>query len=124
AIPPLLIGDPLRLSQVILNLCSNALKFTERGEIELRLAPLAQSENELVLEVAVRATGIGTAPGACEHLFDAFTQADQSTTRRFGGTGLGLAISRRLVERMGGRIWLAESTPGKGSTFCFTVRLG
>ncbi|QIK37484.1 response regulator [Caldichromatium japonicum] len=123
-IPPILIGDPLRLNQVILNLCSNALKFTERGEIELRFEALEIEEKELVLQVMVRDTGIGIAPEVQAYLFEPFTQADRSTTRRFGGTGLGLAISRRLIEQMGGRIWLAQSAPGQGSTFCFALPLG
>ena len=122
-IPPVLIGDPLRLNQVLLNLCGNALKFTDGGEIEVALHRLDASETELRLQVCVRDTGIGMTPEVQSRLFEKFTQADQSTTRRFGGTGLGLAISKTLVELMGGRLWIEDSRPGHGTTFCFTVRL-
>jgi two-component system, sensor histidine kinase and response regulator len=124
AIPHRLIGDPLRLGQVLLNLCGNAVKFTEKGEVELALQIRSATETDLTLLVSVRDTGIGMTPEVQERLFQKFTQADQSTTRRFGGTGLGLAISRRLVELMGGDIWLEESRPGKGTTICCTVKLG
>ena len=124
AIPPTLVGDSLRLGQVLLNLCGNAVKFTDQGEVELALRCLASSETDLTLQVCVRDSGIGMTPEVQAGLFEKFTQADQSTTRRFGGTGLGLAICRNLVELMGGRIWVEDSEPGKGSTFCFTVRLG
>ncbi len=123
SIPPALIGDPLRLGQVLLNLCSNAIKFTEAGEVELSFRGLAAGETSLTLQVSVRDTGIGMAPEVQEKLFQKFTQADQSTTRKFGGTGLGLAISKLLVELMGGRIWIEDSQPGKGSTFCCTLQL-
>ena len=122
-IPPTLIGDPLRLTQVLVNLCGNALKFTERGEIELALRQLNRDAQSLLLQICVRDTGIGLTAEAQARLFATFTQADQSTTRRFGGSGLGLAISKRLVELMGGRLWIEESTPGQGTTFCLTVRL-
>jgi signal transduction histidine kinase/DNA-binding response OmpR family regulator len=123
AIPPQLIGDPLRLGQVLLNLCGNAVKFTEQGEVELSLRALTITAGELVLQVCVRDSGIGMAPEVQAKLFEKFTQADQTTTRRFGGTGLGLAISKRLVELMGGRIWVEDSLPGHGTTLCFTVRV-
>ena len=122
-IPPVLVGDPLRVGQVLLNICNNAVKFTEEGEVELSFLKLNQSESELTLQVSVRDTGIGMAPGIQEKLFQKFTQADQTVTRRFGGTGLGLAISKNLVEMMGGRIWIEDSQLGKGTTICFTLQL-
>ena len=121
--PLRLIGDPLRLGQILLNLCSNAVKFTEQGEVELSFRCLNASETELTIQVCVRDSGIGMPPEVQQKLFEKFTQADQSTTRRFGGTGLGLAISKNLVELMGGRIWVEDTQPGKGTTICFTVRL-
>jgi two-component system sensor histidine kinase/response regulator len=123
SIPPLLIGDPLRLGQVMLNLCSNAVKFTEQGEVELAFRRINVSETDLTIQVCVRDSGMGMTPEVQTRLFEKFTQADQSTTRRFGGTGLGLAISKNLVELMGGRIWVEDSQPGKGTTICFTVQL-
>jgi signal transduction histidine kinase/DNA-binding response OmpR family regulator/HPt (histidine-containing phosphotransfer) domain-containing protein len=123
AIPVRLLGDPLRLGQILLNLCGNAVKFTEQGEVELALRAINIRDDELNLQVCVRDSGIGMSEEAQARLFEEFSQADQSTTRRFGGTGLGLAISRRLVELMGGRIWVEESRPGKGTSICFTVRL-
>ena len=108
---------------MLLNLCGNALKFTDSGEIEVALHRLDASKTELRLQVCVRDTGIGMTPEVQARLFEKFTQADQSTTRRFGGTGLGLAISKTLVELMGGRLWIEDSRPGRGTTFCFTVRL-
>ncbi|WP_296893473.1 response regulator [Thiobacillus sp.] len=123
SIPPVLIGDPLRLGQVLLNLCGNAVKFTEQGEIELALSGIDLTETALTLQACVRDSGIGMTAEVQSRLFEKFTQADQSTTRRFGGTGLGLAISRNLVEQMGGRIWVEDSQPGVGTTICFTVRL-
>lgn len=122
-IPARLIGDPLRLGQILLNLCGNAVKFTERGEIELAFHRLDINDTEITIRVCVRDTGIGMSPDAQKTLFEKFTQADQTTTRRFGGTGLGLAISKNLVELMGGRIWVENSAPGKGTTICFTVPL-
>ena len=109
-------GDPLRLEQVLLNLLSNAVKFTQQGHIELRVAPAAPPEPEPVLRFEVVDTGIGMTPDQASHVFEAFAQADASTTRRFGGTGLGLAISKRLVQLMQGRIGV-DSRPGEGSTF-------
>jgi two-component system, sensor histidine kinase and response regulator len=120
-IPSRLVGDPLRLGQVLLNLCGNAVKFTEQGEVELTFRCLAAGETDLTIQVCVRDSGVGMTPEVQQKLFQKFTQADQSTTRRFGGTGLGLAISRNLVELMGGRIWVEDSHPGKGTTICFTV---
>lgn len=122
-IPPLLIGDPLRLGQVLLNLCGNAVKFTEKGEVELGFRCVTASETDITLQAYVRDSGIGIAADVQDRLFEKFTQADQSTTRRFGGTGLGLAISKSLVNLMGGRIWVEETAVGKGTTMCFTVQL-
>lgn len=121
--PDLLSGDLGRLRQVLANLVGNAIKFTRQGEVVLEVAPVERSEKEAVLQFRVKDTGIGIPFEKQKLIFDAFTQADGSTTRIYGGTGLGLTISRRLVEMMGGRLWL-ESTPGQGSTFTFTVRLG
>ncbi|MBS0353630.1 MAG: response regulator [Proteobacteria bacterium] len=123
AIPTRLLGDPLRLGQILLNLCGNAVKFTEQGEVELALHALNIRNDALSLQVCVRDSGIGMSEEAQARMFEQFSQADQSTTRRFGGTGLGLAISRRLVELMDGRIWVEESRPGKGTSICFTVHL-
>ncbi len=122
-IPPVLLGDPLRLGQVLLNLCGNAVKFTEQGEIEVAFQRIQGSAGDLTMQVCVRDTGIGMTPEAQSRLFEKFTQADQSTTRRFGGTGLGLAICKNLVEMMGGRVWIEDSQPGRGTILCFTVRL-
>ena len=115
-----LIGDPTRLQQVLVNLCSNALKFTEAGEIVVSVRPQQISREQTTLEFSVRDTGIGMSEDETAKLFTPFTQADTSTTRKFGGTGLGLAISKNLVERMHGEIWV-ESEPGTGSTFTFTA---
>ncbi|WP_374245421.1 response regulator [Zoogloea sp.] len=122
-IPPVLVGDPLRLGQIMLNLCSNAVKFTEKGEVELAFRCIEASDTDLTLHFSIRDTGIGMTPELVGRLFQKFTQADQTTTRRFGGTGLGLAISKHLVELMDGRIWIEESVPGKGTTVCCTVHL-
>jgi two-component system, sensor histidine kinase and response regulator len=121
-VPDQVIGDPSRLRQVLVNLVGNALKFTEEGEVLLTVGLEGQNQHDVVLHVAVRDTGIGIAPDKQQSIFSPFTQADGSTTRRFGGTGLGLTISSQLVELMGGRLWV-ESTEGKGSTFHFTVNL-
>ncbi len=123
ALPPTLVGDPLRLGQVLTNLVNNAIKFTERGEIRLRIELVERTGEKVQLKFSVRDTGIGMTREQAERLFQPFTQADMSTTRKHGGTGLGLTISRRLVELMGGRIGL-ESEPGIGSTFFFTAWLG
>jgi len=121
-VPRLLRGDPARLQQVLVNLIGNAVRFTERGEIVVRLVKEAASVAEACVRCEVRDTGIGIAPAAQKLLFQPFTQVDGSTTRRHGGSGLGLAISAQLVERMGGRIEV-ESEPGSGSTFRFTMKL-
>jgi PAS domain S-box-containing protein len=115
-------GDPLRIGQVLLNLVSNAVKFTEAGEIELNIVIVEQIEGRTKLLFAVRDSGVGMAEEQMTRLFQAFTQADSSTTRKYGGTGLGLSISKKLVEMMGGQIW-AESEVGIGSTFRFTIWL-
>ncbi|GAA4889294.1 response regulator [Ferrimonas pelagia] len=113
-------GDPLRLGQVLVNLLSNAVKFTEQGEVELGCEDLRDEVDRTTLKFWVRDTGIGISPAQQKRLFDAFSQADGSTTRQFGGTGLGLSISKHLVAMMGGNIEV-ESTPGKGTTFSFTI---
>jgi PAS domain S-box-containing protein len=119
-IPPNLVGDPLRLGQILVNLVNNALKFTERGEVIVAIGVEEQTSERVKLNFSVRDTGIGMTPEQLTRLFQAFSQADTSTTRKFGGTGLGLSISRRLVEMMGGEIG-AESEAGVGSTFRFTA---
>lgn len=115
-----LLGDPLRLRQVLMNLVSNAIKFTVQGGVTVRVTLCEPGEDGLRLRFAVADTGVGIAPERIESLFDSFTQSDGSTTRRYGGTGLGLAISRELVSMMGGRIG-AESEMGKGARFWFEV---
>ena len=121
-IPENLLGDPLRLGQILTNFVNNAVKFTERGEIHVDIALVERTGDKVQLKFSVRDTGIGMTHEQSAKLFQPFTQADMSTTRKHGGTGLGLTICRRLVELMGGRIWL-ESEPGVGSTFFFTVWL-
>jgi two-component system sensor histidine kinase/response regulator len=123
AIPEQLEGDPLRLGQILTNLVNNAIKFTDHGEVRLKIEPLARTGEKVQLKFSVRDTGIGMSREQAAKLFQPFSQADMSTTRKHGGTGLGLTICRRLVELMGGQIWL-ESEPGVGSTFLFTVWLG
>ncbi|MGH8355384.1 MAG: ATP-binding protein, partial [Pseudomonas sp.] len=121
-VPRHLIGDPGRIRQVLANLSNNAVKFTERGQVLIDVEALTQSEAEVVLRISIQDSGIGIPADKLEQLFEKFTQADASTTRRYGGTGLGLAISKQLVELMGGSIG-ALSRPGEGSTFWFTLRL-
>jgi len=122
-IPPNLVGDPLRLGQILINLVNNSVKFTERGEVIISIAAEEQVSGRVKLKFSVRDTGIGMTPEQSARLFQAFAQADTSTTRKFGGTGLGLSISKRLVEMMGGNIW-AESQAGVGSIFHFTAWFG
>ncbi len=123
SVPELLVGDPSRLRQIVLNLVGNAVKFTERGEVALRVTVEALHDDSLVLKFSVRDTGIGIAPEKQALVFEPFAQADSSTTRRFGGTGLGLTISSRLIRMMHGRVWL-ESELGSGSRFHFTAQFG
>jgi two-component system, sensor histidine kinase and response regulator len=120
-VPDALVGDPTRLRQILLNLAGNALKFTDRGEVEVSAVVEARADSELTLHFSVRDTGIGIPKEKQKLIFESFTQVDGSMTRKHGGTGLGLTISARLTEMMGGRIWV-ESEPGQGSTFHFTVR--
>lgn len=120
-VPERVIGDPVRLGQVVTNLAGNAIKFTEKGEVTVEV-DAEEARDGVVLQFTIRDTGVGIPAANLDTIFDAFTQADGSTTRRFGGTGLGLSISSRLVEMMGGRITV-ESEVGKGSAFRFSVRL-
>src|SRR5213076_2797460 len=122
-IPEVLLGDPLRLGQILTNFVNNAVKFTERGEIRLEVEQVERTGEKVQLKFSVRDTGIGMTPEQSAKLFQPFVQADSSTTRKHGGTGLGLTICRRMVDLMGGRIWL-ESEPGAGTTFYFTAWLG
>jgi CheY-like chemotaxis protein/nitrogen-specific signal transduction histidine kinase len=119
-VPPAVRGDPGRLRQVLVNLLGNAIKFTEEGEIVLRVTTEEAAPDVVMLHVSVTDTGVGIAREHQQSIFEAFTQADGSITRRYGGSGLGLTISSRIAELMGGRLWL-ESEPGRGSTFHFTV---
>jgi len=121
AVPNNLIGDPTRLLQVVLNLLGNAIKFTKEGEVHVGVNVERQDENDCELHFIVRDTGIGIAHDKLQLVFEPFVQADGSTTRKFGGTGLGLTICTRLIEMMGGRVWV-ESEIGKGSRFHFTTR--
>lgn len=123
AVPYLLQGDPTRLSQILMNLAGNAVKFTERGEVRLKVSTVAESEAETVLRFEVLDTGIGIPAAAQARIFDYFAQVDESTVRRYGGTGLGTAIAKFLVELMGGRIGV-QSELGKGSRFWFEVPFG
>src|SRR5438309_5229728 len=121
-VPTDLVGDPTRLRQVLLNLLGNAIKFTEAGEVALHVTANAGSSIPAELRFMISDTGIGIPGEKLGAVFERFTQADSSTTRRYGGSGLGLTISKRLVELMGGRIWV-ESEVGKGSVFSFNVPL-
>ena len=121
--PSILVGDPVRLGQVLVNLINNAIKFTARGEVVLRAGVELMSEDKVALRFAVSDTGIGIPADKQETIFDAFSQADSSTTRKFGGTGLGLAISSQLTEMMGGRLSV-DSKVGEGSTFFFNASFG
>jgi signal transduction histidine kinase len=122
-VPEYVVGDVTRIRQVLVNLLGNAIKFTQQGEVELEVSMKSQGPECLYLQFSVRDTGIGIPQEQQKMIFDAFSQADGSTTRKFGGTGLGLTISARLVEAMRGEIWV-ESVPAKGSCFHFTASLG
>ena len=122
-LPRMVVGDPVRVRQIITNLLGNAIKFTASGEVSIRVEPEPDSEDPGAVSFCVSDSGIGIPEDKLETIFDTFTQADTSTTRQYGGTGLGLTICRHLVDFMGGRIWV-ESETGKGSTFYFTLRLG
>jgi two-component system sensor histidine kinase/response regulator len=122
-VPPNLVGDSLRLGQVLLNYTNNAVKFTDKGEIFISVRASERTETDVLLHFRVQDTGIGLTPEQIGRLFQSFSQADTSTTRKFGGTGLGLAICKRLAELMGGEVGV-ESEFGKGSTFWFSARLG
>ena len=122
-VPPAVRGDALHLRQVLINLAGNAVKFTEHGSVTVHVSNQGETDTGVRLKFSVRDTGIGIAPEAQNWIFESFTQADQTTTRRFGGTGLGTTIARQLVELMGGRIGL-ESAVGLGSTFWFEIELG
>ena len=122
SVAPVLVGDSLRLRQILLNLLGNAMKFTDAGRLSIEVSPDPQDASRGALLFRVTDTGMGIPPEKLGSIFDVFSQADSSTSRNFGGSGLGLSISKRLVELMGGRIWV-ESTPGKGSTFLFTLEL-
>jgi len=122
-VPTALVGDPLRLAQILSNLCNNAVKFTDKGEVVVSTRVVERGEQEVTLRFSVRDTGVGLTGEQQGKLFQAFSQADSSTTRKYGGTGLGLTISKRLVNMMKGEIWV-ESEPGRGSEFIFTARFG
>ena len=122
-IPAAIVGDVTRLRQIILNLLSNAVKFTDAGEVVLSVTSKPAVDSKTALTFAVRDTGIGITPDGMNRLFQSFSQADSSTTRKYGGTGLGLAISKRLSELMGGHMWAESDGAGKGSTFYFTIEV-
>jgi two-component system, sensor histidine kinase and response regulator len=122
-LPMALIGDPLRLGQVLINLGGNATKFTQAGMIEISVKKISQSDDQINLQFSIKDTGIGMSPEHQAQLFKSFKQLDNSTTRKYGGTGLGMTISKNLIEMMGGKIWM-ESAEGVGSTVHFTVNMG
>ncbi|HEY7903958.1 MAG TPA: GAF domain-containing protein [Casimicrobiaceae bacterium] len=122
-VPPAVAGDVTRVRQVILNLLSNAVKFTDHGEVVLTVHAQPAGTGRVALTFAVRDTGIGLSPDGMQRLFQSFSQADSSTTRKYGGTGLGLAISQRLAGLMGGRLWAESDGPGQGSTFRFSIEV-
>ena len=122
-VPSFLVGDPLRLGQILINLSNNAVKFTDTGEIVVSTELLKRNGDRVTLKLSVSDTGIGLSKEQAGNLFQSFSQADTSTTRKYGGTGLGLTISKRLTEMMGGKIWV-ESKYGEGSTFSFTANFG
>ena len=122
-VPRCLVGDPLRLGQVLINLANNAVKFTESGEIVVSIKKVERKEDQVILKFVVSDTGIGLTAEQAGKLFQSFSQADTSTTRKYGGTGLGLAISKKLVNMMDGEIWV-ESESGQGTSFIFTVNFG
>ena len=122
AVPRFMKGDPLRLGQILLNLVGNAIKFTSEGEVAVEIYAESREENSAEVKFVVRDTGIGMTPEQCAKLFQSFSQADTSTTRKYGGTGLGLAISKQLVNLMDGKIHV-ESEKGVGSSFIFTAQL-
>ena len=121
-VPAAVRGDAVRLRQVLTNLIGNAIKFTERGEVAVKIENEGAEGEELRLHFTVADSGVGILPSKLKLIFDPFSQADGSTTRKYGGTGLGLTISVRLVDMMGGRIWV-ESEVGQGSKFHFTARM-
>ncbi|MCG6507557.1 ATP-binding protein, partial [Vibrio parahaemolyticus] len=120
-LPPL-VGDPLRIKQIMLNFVSNAIKFSEQGEVTMRLRGEASSESVMALHFSVQDNGIGLSEEEQLKVFDNFQQADSSTTRKYGGTGLGLAICKRIAHLMGGEVGV-ESRPGEGSTFWLALEL-
>ena len=123
AVPTALVGDPLRLGQILINLSNNAVKFTDKGEIVVSTELVKKDKAQVTLKFSIQDTGIGMTEIQAAKLFQPFSQADTSTTRKYGGTGLGLTISKRLAEMMGGKIWV-ESKQGRGSTFSFTANFG
>ena len=123
SVPTALVGDPLRLGQILINLSNNAVKFTDAGEIVVAIELVKKDKAQVTLKFSIHDTGIGMTAEQAAKLFQPFAQADSSTTRKYGGTGLGLTISKRLAEMMGGEIWV-ESDSGKGSTFSFTANFG
>ncbi len=123
AVPDRLVGDPLRLGQILTNLTNNAVKFTEHGEIVIALKEVQRGESGITLQFSVRDSGIGLSESQIDKLFQPFTQAEEGTTRRYGGTGLGLSICKQLVTMMAGEIWI-DSEEGRGSVFSFTARFG